>query len=110
MMMPNMGGPKKRKRRLLGTVAQSLMLYSVPAWANAMQVAKYRAALARVQRKGAIRACCAYSTISLDAVQVIAGTVPIELLARERLELYEGSRGEETRKAARLRTMLRWQE
>ncbi|XP_017772423.1 PREDICTED: uncharacterized protein LOC108559604 [Nicrophorus vespilloides] len=81
--MHNKGGPKSSKRRLLGLVAQS-MLYAAPIWEQAMTILSYKKELETVQRRGAIRICSAYRTISRDAVQVIAGVPPIELLVLQR--------------------------
>ncbi|XP_017786933.1 PREDICTED: uncharacterized protein LOC108569765 [Nicrophorus vespilloides] len=66
--------------------SQSVMLHAVPVWEEAMMVKSYRRLLETVQRKSAIRICSAYRTISRDAVKVIAGMPPIELLATERKE------------------------
>ncbi|XP_017773262.1 PREDICTED: uncharacterized protein LOC108560291 [Nicrophorus vespilloides] len=85
-LMHNKGGPKSSKRRLLGVVSQSIMLYAALIWEQAMTVLSYRKALETVQRRGAIRICSAYRTISRDAVQVIAGVSPITLLVLERGE------------------------
>ncbi|XP_017777207.1 PREDICTED: uncharacterized protein LOC108563129 [Nicrophorus vespilloides] len=82
----NKGGPKSSKRRLLGVVAQSIMLYAAPIWEQAITVLRYRKALETVQRRGAIRICNAYRIISRDAVQVIAGVSPIKLLVLESCE------------------------
>lgn len=64
-LMPNIGGPGERKRRILGVVAQSIMLYGAPVWAKTMGMASYRGALQRVQRMVALRVCRAYRTVSL---------------------------------------------
>ncbi|XP_017775152.1 PREDICTED: uncharacterized protein LOC108561635 [Nicrophorus vespilloides] len=62
-----------------------------------MTVLSYRKALETVQRRGAIRICSAYRTLSQDAVQVIAGVPPIELLDLERGERQRGSTKADTR-------------
>ena len=40
------------------------------------------------QRRGALRICSAYRTVSAVAAQVIAGVIPIDLLAEERQRIY----------------------
>lgn len=37
-LMPNVVGPGEKRRRVLGLVAQSIMLYDAPVWANVMGV------------------------------------------------------------------------
>lgn len=51
-------------------------------------MAKYRQTLSRVQRQFAIRTCGANRIVSLDAVLVIRGLIPIERLAKERISEY----------------------
>ncbi|XP_057324216.1 uncharacterized protein LOC130666909 [Microplitis mediator] len=40
-------------------------------------------------RISALRVACAFRTVSTDAINVLAGMVPIELLAKERRSLYQ---------------------
>ncbi|KAJ8950086.1 hypothetical protein NQ318_017811 [Aromia moschata] len=44
--------------------------------------------MAAVQRRGPLRVTCAYRTVSEEAVLVIAGAAPIDLLTFERATLY----------------------
>ena len=60
------------------------MLYGAEIWANAMQCEKYRKRMAGVQRRAALRIVSSYRTVSEPAVLVVAGVIPIDLLARER--------------------------
>ena len=45
--------------------------------------------MAAVQRRGALRVASAYRTVSEPAVLVIAGVMPIDLMARERKQAYQ---------------------
>ncbi|KAL4083112.1 hypothetical protein QTP88_028442 [Uroleucon formosanum] len=84
-LMPNIGGPSQSKRALLGTVANSKMLYASPTWAvRGTKTAKNRAELARAQRTVALRITRAYRTVSGDASSVLASMLPADLLATER--------------------------
>lgn len=86
-LMPNMGGPSATKRALLQTVATSRLLYAAPVWAE--QASRYRCnreALMRAQRLSALRIIRAYRTTSGAAALVIAGSLPADLMAEERLE------------------------
>lgn len=46
-----------------------------------------------MQKRGALRVTCAYRTVSEVAVLVIAGAVPIDLLAFEIVKLYDAKIG-----------------
>ncbi|XP_033223628.1 uncharacterized protein LOC117177200 [Belonocnema kinseyi] len=83
--MPNVAGPRSNKRKTLMAVVHSIMLYRAEVWADAMKFNKYHPKLASVQRKGALRVKCAYRTVSKAAILLLAGIVPINLLATERV-------------------------
>lgn len=112
-LMANMGGPRPCKRRVLMSVVHSTLLYGAEVWSGAMSVAYHRKRLLAVQRRGALRIVSAYRTVSEPAVMVLAGTIPIHLLAMERQRIYE-KRGEGDRnRVARLereQTLSSWQE
>ncbi|XP_039761298.1 uncharacterized protein LOC120634631 [Pararge aegeria] len=87
-LMPTKGGPRASKRRVLASVAHSVILYAAPIFEGAMKIELYRKKLEAVQRRMAIGICGAYRTISTDAVLVIAGLIPIDKMVRERAQLY----------------------
>ncbi|XP_043069370.1 uncharacterized protein [Drosophila bipectinata] len=60
-----MGGPKEGRRRLLASVVTSVLLYAAPIWA---------------------------ATISEEAAIVLAGMIPIDILANEAEEIYASNR------------------
>ncbi|XP_033218195.1 uncharacterized protein LOC117173664 [Belonocnema kinseyi] len=110
--MANIGGPKTSRRRLLMSVMHSILLYGAEVWADALKIEKYRKRMAGVQRRGAQRVACAYRTVSEPATLVIAGVIPIDLLAAERKAVF--LRKAERRKfvakqEARAQTMHEWQ-
>lgn len=88
-LMANTKGPRPSVRRLLMAVTHSMLLYGAEIWAGAMRFKKYRKAVTAVQRIGALRIASAYRTVSEAAVLVIAGVVPVDLLALERKRIYE---------------------
>ncbi|CAH2233980.1 jg20059 [Pararge aegeria aegeria] len=106
-LMPRRGGPRASKRKLLASVAHSVMLYGAPIWVNTLKMDKYKKMLTRIQRLLAIRICGAYRTISLEAVQVIAGLIPIERLALERTRRYRKDKN--TPEEERKRTLIEWE-
>ncbi|KAL4082664.1 hypothetical protein QTP88_029725 [Uroleucon formosanum] len=67
-LMPNIGGPSEWKRKLLGSVMDSQLLYAAPAWIDKVAtVARTRANLIRPQRTVALRTIRAYRTVSDEA-------------------------------------------
>nr|CAI5852388.1 unnamed protein product [Callosobruchus analis] len=110
-IMPNVGGPGSHKRQLLYTVVQSTLLYGAPVWKKAMDTKLHSSKMLRIQRKMLLRVTSAYRTTSAEALQVISGTIPIDLLAEERWRLFNSidSNTPLVRKAAREETISNWQ-
>lgn len=111
-LMANVGGPSPGKRKLLMRTAETIMLYGAEVWAEALRFQKYRRRMEAVQRRGALRICSAYRTVSGPAAQIIAGVIPIDMLADERRRVYI-RKGENAprvvRKEERERTLNGWQ-
>lgn len=79
-LMANKKGPSESKRKLYQNVANSVLLYGAPVWAEEVNefpnmVRKIRA----VQRKISLRVIRAYRTVSLEVALVLTGNPPIEL-------------------------------
>ncbi|KAJ8969270.1 hypothetical protein NQ317_012910 [Molorchus minor] len=111
--MANVGGPTAKKRRLLMSVTDSIILYGCEIWADALQKEIYRKVVASVQRRGALMIASAYRTVSEPAVLVIAGVMPIDLRATERKtanSTMEEVGAKEAKARARIQAMQRWQE
>ena len=100
--MRNTCGPKTGKRRLLMSVTHSKLLYGAEVWAGCIRKVTYAAKLTSVQRQGALRISCAHRTVSLKAALVIAGVIPVDLLALERQYIYlnKGKEGIDRAKAS----------
>lgn len=107
-IMPNIGGPKASTRIILASVAQSQILYAAPVYYPAFENKKLCNKLLSLQRKLNIRISSAYRTISGAAAGVIAGNPPIDLMALERKEKYEGKDKKEARKDLIDRWQTRW--
>jgi len=88
-LMPNVGGPRQKRRKLLSSVTTSVLTYGIPIWADALKVQEYRRRTAAAYRVSALRVACAFRTVSEDAISVIAGMLPIEVLAEERRSMYQ---------------------
>ncbi|KAI5735310.1 hypothetical protein M8J77_016890 [Diaphorina citri] len=107
-IMPRQGGASVNKRRLLNNVVESTILYASPVWGKSLQVARNRKKLEAVQRIMLLRICRTYRTVSTEALQVIAGVVPIDLLVDERTRCYSLSR--EEKEDERILTHNTWQD
>lgn len=84
-LMPNVGGHRATRRRLLTSVVNSVLLYGTPSWAYTLDlVSGIVKLLNKTQRKVLLRKVCAYRTVSGAAACVIAATPPADLLARSR--------------------------
>lgn len=88
-LLPNIGGPEVRVRRLYAGVVQSIMLYGAPVWSGDLMASKKSLTLLlRVQRLLAIRIVRGYRTISAEAAMLLAGLIPVDLLAAELAAVY----------------------
>lgn len=110
-LMPNVRGPAQWARRLYSSVAHSVALYAAPVWFPGLQYEKYFKILIGEQRKILLRVGSAYRTVSAAAIQVISGTAPIDLLAKERQSIHIHPNGHQpgVRRQAKKRMLERWQ-
>ena len=69
--------------------AEAVMLYGAEVWAGALRKEVHRERLGRVQRRGALRIAYSYRTVSEPAILVVAGVIPIDLLAQERQYVHQ---------------------
>lgn len=88
-IMPNIGGPRQARRKLLSSVVTSVMLYAAPIWSAATVVPAYVRKMTSVYRRSALRTARAFRTVSYDAVCVIADMTPVHLMAEERALIYQ---------------------
>ena len=86
--MANIGGPTESKRRLLMSTTQSILLYGAEIWSDAVSQECRRKLLGKVQRTAALRVSSAYRTVSEQAILVISGSIPIDILAEERKKIW----------------------
>lgn len=91
-IMPNIGGPRQARRKLLSTVVTSVMLYAAPIWSAAAAVPSYVRQMTSVYRRSALRVARAFRTVSYEAACVVATMTPIHLLAEERALVYQRRR------------------
>ncbi|KAE9525570.1 hypothetical protein AGLY_014097, partial [Aphis glycines] len=92
-IIPNVGGPREDRRRLLLSVVHSVLLYGAPSWAHTLELVPGNVrTLNRGQRRVLLRCVCAYRTVSEAATNVIASTPPADLLAKEREATFDRRR------------------
>lgn len=88
-LLPNVGGPQGRVRRLYANTVQAVVLYGAPIWAGPVGGDRVGVALLRrLQRKIASRVARCYCTVSHAAATALARLPPLELLAKERAVVY----------------------
>lgn len=111
-LMPNIGGPAARKRKILMEVMNSITLYGAPIWHSVIEIKRYRGMLEKLQRRAMLRMASAYRTTSTAAPYVITKTLPIDLLVEERRLTYiQGGRiTPQYRKQIRKDSIAKWQE
>ena len=87
-MLPNIGGPRQTSRVLLSRVVSSALLYASPIWIKVLNIKEARRMLSSVYRLSALRTIRGYRTISTEAACIIAGMIPIDILADEMARIY----------------------
>ncbi|GBP31023.1 Putative 115 kDa protein in type-1 retrotransposable element R1DM [Eumeta japonica] len=112
--MPNVGGPKQSRRRLLSSVVTSILIYGISICADALEIQEAWRKAGPVYRLSALRIASTFRTISQEAVCVISGTLPLRILAAERRALYHRKRStalsaEELSIEKRQNSINRWQ-
>ncbi|XP_072400117.1 uncharacterized protein [Diabrotica undecimpunctata] len=111
--------PNNRRRRVTQkisypTINQSIMfilLYGALVWHEILNKAKYKDMLPRTQTKPLIQGCRAYRTVSIIALQVVAGAVPVHIFANESIRVHQrGNRALGSEKQKRKRSLEIWQD
>lgn len=87
-MLPNIGGPRYQSRILLSRVVSSALIFAGPIWAHVLSNQQTRRKISSVYRLSAIRTIRGYRTISTEAAYLLAGMIPIDILADEMARIY----------------------
>lgn len=89
-LLPNIGGPHAKVRKLYTLVVASIALYGAPVWAyNIKKNRRIISILRNSQKRMAGRMIRAYKTASFAMVTALAGMPPFELLADKYQEVHE---------------------
>ena len=86
--MPNIGGRRKAKRKLVGSVAHSKLLYAVPIGASAIDNHVVSRKLSSAQNDIVLRSISAYRTVSTSPVLILTNVSPTEILANDKQEAF----------------------
>ena len=70
------------------STTQAVLLYGAEIWADSLDKEYKKRTQVKIQRTAALRISSVYRTVSEEAVLVISGTIPIDLLAKERKKLW----------------------
>ncbi len=112
-LMSNIGGPRQEKRKLLMSTTLNVLLYGAELWADTLTKSNRRKSLEKVYRTAALRVASAYRTVSGEAVYVISGNTPIDLLAFERKKMWtlkkQGTDAAATKEEIKSDTLEQWQ-
>lgn len=106
-LLPRLDELSDGKRRLLASVAQSVILYAAPVWAPVLQYKCSEAILSLLNRKLAIGICRGYRAIPTPTAEVLANLTPIKLLIEERVITFGKTMAE--RREAKANTIVKWQ-
>jgi hypothetical protein len=104
-ILPNLGGARERRRRLLASVATSKMLYGAPCWEAKMAKAGWEK-MEKLQRQISLRTAAAYRSVSYQAIATVASTPPFRLKAKERSSAF----GHGPTRMLKIDTFRSWQE
>lgn len=100
-------------RRLYIGALEPMVLYGCEMWGKRMKGRGERSKLMSLQRKILLGVIKGYSTISHEAVRVIAGVIPLDLMVEERLlrraDKEEGIDPKESKRRRREETLEKWQ-
>lgn len=107
--MSNGSAGQSQVRRLIAGVALSVIRYGVPAWSNALEAGCNVKKSIRVHRLMCLRVASAFRPISYEAVCVIAGMVPINILLEEDVECFNDRDSEQVWRVKRAVSLLKWQ-
>ncbi|XP_046683613.1 uncharacterized protein LOC124369608 [Homalodisca vitripennis] len=81
-----MGMKCENLRRLYIGALEPMVLYGCEMWGQRMRGRGERSKLMSLQRKMLLGVIKGYSTISHEAVRVIAGVIPLDLMVEERIK------------------------
>ncbi|KAI4484960.1 hypothetical protein M0802_012917 [Mischocyttarus mexicanus] len=107
------GMSEAQKMVIYKSVIEPIMMYGCELWGEDIEKKGMRRIIKSMQRKALLGVIGGYSTISHEAVRVIAGIIPMDLHIRERVQVWkdveEGKDKEKSKEERREETMEEWQ-
>lgn len=89
-LLPRLGGPGQKVRRLYAYTINAIALYGAPVWSGALQKSKRgQAAMNKASRPVALRLARAYRTVAQAAIMVLAGLPPLRHVAMGYEKMYK---------------------
>ena len=73
LIMPNLGGPKQKRRWLLMTVVTLITIYAALIWTEAMNKRTYRTGMDAAYRRFTLSVISVFRTVSTDAAGRLRG-------------------------------------
>ncbi|EFA13619.2 Putative 115 kDa protein in type-1 retrotransposable element R1DM-like Protein [Tribolium castaneum] len=110
-ILPNIGGPRDSKRKVLCSAVQNIVLYGAPVWEKALETKKQYTAIHKLQRKMLLRVASAFKTVSGLALQTVTGILPIDIMVQERsyMNQHRLEDKKQTEISARERSLKQWE-
>lgn len=108
VIMSNKRAPRPSKRRVIASTVVSSILYAVPVWWPSVEIKRNLRRLTGVHRRLLLGVVSAYRTVSYEALCVLSGVPPIDLMALSRVERMQGIEVQETKNRLRTRWQNRW--
>ncbi|XP_063929041.1 uncharacterized protein LOC135141671 [Zophobas morio] len=99
-LIPNVGGPRASKRRVVCSVVHGILLFGEKGWIAGYRIQKYLQMLLGIHRNMLLQVCCAYRTVSWKALCVLAGIPPLDLLAEKHLPEWKRRKNKRLRKSS----------
>lgn len=87
-------------------LAQLILVYADPIWAGSLKHEYHRNILVQIERRILMKISGAYRTATTEALEVVAGIIPIDLVAKEIILIYNKKM---TKKDAREHIIDEWQ-
>uniref|UniRef100_A0A1Y1KZ52 Reverse transcriptase zinc-binding domain-containing protein n=1 Tax=Photinus pyralis TaxID=7054 RepID=A0A1Y1KZ52_PHOPY len=91
-ILPNTGGARATKRKVLAAAVMSIVLYGSEVWGSAMKWGVAANMTDRVTRLLAVSIASGYRTVQSDDIMVIAALPPGQLMVRARMEGWDKAR------------------
>ena len=77
----------------MAKVTQSIVMYAAPVWGPALSIRTYARAARSLFRLSALTVASGFRTVSYEAISVISGITPPDVMAMELKRIYDRVKG-----------------